>query len=92
MNDSKTIIPIGTLDDEPEFIVCLVKITEELCKKTGRDPADAIMLLLGSATLIYDQYSAKAGSDRAETLHGSLDLAMRASASWFEVAKTEPRH
>jgi len=62
-------------------IVTLTRTSLHLADSRGRDPVDALMMLLVAASQIYRDCAIDPNS--MGEIHEALDKAMEAAASWF---------
>lgn len=78
----------GSLRETDDFVLFLMNVVETVCKDTGRDPAEAVMVLLTGAAQFYRIF-AKQPDDNLG-LYRALDKAIIAANEFFDIEEIKP--
>lgn len=72
-------------DDPRSCILTIEAVTREICQKTGRDPAEGVMMLLTAAVHMTNTYSGGSVKDQVTTLASALGSATVAADEFFKL-------
>ncbi|MDH0366765.1 MULTISPECIES: hypothetical protein [Brucella] len=72
-------------DDPRSCILAIEAVTREICRNTGRDPAEGVMMLLTAAVHMTNTYSGGSLKDQVTTLASALGSATVAADEFFKL-------
>lgn len=72
------------MSDEPKSCILAIEaVTREICRNTGRDPAEGTMMLLTAAAHLMNTYSPRPIKEQAAALTNALVDALLAADGFF---------
>jgi hypothetical protein len=81
----------GKISEDPrDCILAVEAVTKSICQRTGKDPAEAVMMLLTAAAHLSMTYSGKSAEDNIAILAGALGSATVAADDFFKLKAVSP--
>ncbi len=72
-------------DDPKSCILAIEAVTREICRNTGRDPAEGTMMLLTAAVHMMNTYAGSPIKDQVTALGTALGSAIVAADDFFKL-------